>query len=466
VPIDGASDQEQPVLVRNRTSRDDLLRFTYKEVLDASKHQDDKIHRLLTAIAFLVTASLALGNLGGARYITARFEVGERLIPLGLLCLGVFLVGIVGVVIMLIGGLTTPLRFPGGQRSDAPEITYTTDLQAGQVYFYEIASGSLEEWHEKWDVPDADQLKKEREDSLIRETHNLAVRAEFKYARVNEAVGLLSFALLSFALAAVLVVAAALAAAQGEPLDEVAFGPWVRGSLAAVLAGYIALQVHSAVRSEALTASALAGGRNDHPRLLTRIPGRYVATAYALVAAAVPGCFVALPVEGLGRWALLAAALFLPATAFWLLLAALPQNRKAPGKKGRSALRKAGARHADVPVDPVLRESFEKQDAYRAEQERKRRRSIVGWAGAIAVAYTALGATFAWYQSQVWLLVAAYAAGGVLVVASLTAATTRQRRRAERFQKREEFRAGTQSKPDESSDAVPAMETADPDLRS
>jgi hypothetical protein len=39
----------------------DFARKTYDEVLDATKHQDDKIGRFLTAIAFLFTGAIALG---------------------------------------------------------------------------------------------------------------------------------------------------------------------------------------------------------------------------------------------------------------------------------------------------------------------------------------------------------------------------------------------------------------------
>src|SRR4051794_32127601 len=38
----------------------ELAERAYKEVLDATKHQDDKVGRFLTAIAFLTTGSIAL----------------------------------------------------------------------------------------------------------------------------------------------------------------------------------------------------------------------------------------------------------------------------------------------------------------------------------------------------------------------------------------------------------------------
>ncbi|HQY32406.1 MAG TPA: hypothetical protein PLS68_00425, partial [Actinotalea sp.] len=60
----------------------ELLRETYKEVLDAVKHQDDKIGRLLTGLAFLTAATLAVAGLGGAEFVTRTFDVGVVAVPL------------------------------------------------------------------------------------------------------------------------------------------------------------------------------------------------------------------------------------------------------------------------------------------------------------------------------------------------------------------------------------------------
>src|SRR3712207_4221713 len=51
-----------------------LLESSYKEVLDAVKHQDDKIGRLFAGISFLTAASLAMANLGGSAYLSQRYE--------------------------------------------------------------------------------------------------------------------------------------------------------------------------------------------------------------------------------------------------------------------------------------------------------------------------------------------------------------------------------------------------------
>jgi len=49
-----------PESAENVKAKIDLAQISYDEVLDATKHQDDKVGRFLTAIAFLTTGSIAL----------------------------------------------------------------------------------------------------------------------------------------------------------------------------------------------------------------------------------------------------------------------------------------------------------------------------------------------------------------------------------------------------------------------
>src|ERR1700723_3669088 len=52
----------------------EYARLSYTEVLDATKHQDDKIGRLLTAVAFLTVAALAMVQFKlGTNPTTAHF---------------------------------------------------------------------------------------------------------------------------------------------------------------------------------------------------------------------------------------------------------------------------------------------------------------------------------------------------------------------------------------------------------
>jgi hypothetical protein len=181
-----------------------LLEFSYKEVLDATKHQDDKINRLLTTVAFLTAAALALAGLQSGRPLSATFRVdGQYTLPLALIGLGGFLAGVTVSVIMLLASTTTPLTLPGRANSVTPDIRYVPGPRRSQSFFNEISETALPGWYYKWRAkvsdpnPDVPTLRREHNDSLVRETHNLAVRTQYKYHRSNEAVAVLAFALLS-----------------------------------------------------------------------------------------------------------------------------------------------------------------------------------------------------------------------------------------------------------------------------
>ncbi|MEW1584926.1 hypothetical protein AB0283_05695 [Micromonospora vinacea] len=248
----GLAVSEQPA-VRDADFTEDeaeklkLIEFSYKEVLDATKHQDDKIGRMLTSVSFLTAASLALAALGSTTFLTRDFVARPFTLPLGLIALAVFLSGVLFTVVLLLTSLATPLRIPGLAETSTIVRRRTEDWVAGvptsQLYFYSITGVSLEEWERKWSAP-LDELKEERLESLIRETHNIGVRTSFKYDRGTEASALLSFSLLSFGLAAIFVAVAAGTAKQGP----IQLGPVQRIIVGAVLACYCALQLLARIR--------------------------------------------------------------------------------------------------------------------------------------------------------------------------------------------------------------------------
>jgi hypothetical protein len=226
-----------------------LLEGSYAEVLDATKHQDDKIGRLLTTVAFLTAASLAFAGLSQGQWITQRFSVPPHELKLGLITLAVFLLGVVFTVVLLLTSLATPLRLPGfAEGSPGSRMRWVRDVPASQLYFYEIARVSVDEWRHKWRA-NAERLAVERVESLVRETHNLGVRTSFKYDRFNEAVAVLSVALLSFATSAALVAFAAGAGAGTGSQMVVGLGPWHRLVLAMIVAVYCGSQLVARVRS-------------------------------------------------------------------------------------------------------------------------------------------------------------------------------------------------------------------------
>jgi uncharacterized membrane protein YsdA (DUF1294 family) len=233
-----------------------LAKDSYAEVLDATKHQDDKIGRLLTSVAFLTAATLALAGLSSATFVTREFSVPPYTLRLGLIALTVFLVGVVFTVMLLLTSLATPLRLPGlAQPGKRPPMRWIHDLPTSQIYFHEIARVSLQEWERKWEVS-ADELKEERLRSLVRETHNLGVRTSSKYDRTTEATALLSLSLLAFALAIVFVASAAGGPARTGPISLTLLHRVLIGGL---IGAYCGLQLLARIRynRQAIDESAL-----------------------------------------------------------------------------------------------------------------------------------------------------------------------------------------------------------------
>lgn len=223
----------------------DLIIFSYSEVLDATKHQDDKIGQLLTSISFLTAATLALAALESGEFITRKFDVAPYKLPLALIALIVFLIGVAWSVMLLLASLSTPLRIPGltGPKRDKP-IDWVKDVRASQIYFHEISRVSVGQWEEKWSAPVGD-LKQERLRSLIRETHNLGVRTSAKYNRTTEAVSLLSVALLAFALSIVFV---AIVAGTPSSSHAITLNWWQRIIVGWVFGSYVWMQTLGQIR--------------------------------------------------------------------------------------------------------------------------------------------------------------------------------------------------------------------------
>lgn len=225
-----------------------LLEWSYKEVLDATKHQDDKIGRLLTAIAFLTAAALALANLAQGHVIRALFNVGGSPVPLALYSLSAFLFGVLVTVVLLVTSFATPLRLPGLQQPSRKRPPfYVTDAETSQIYFSEISRTSVDEWRDKWEVA-AEELKKERRESLVLEIHNLSVRTSFKYHRTSEAIGFFSFALMLFGLAVLFATFAATSARRLSDIPIIDLTTGQRVAIALLLAGYSLLHLLSRLR--------------------------------------------------------------------------------------------------------------------------------------------------------------------------------------------------------------------------
>jgi len=247
-----------------------LIGFSYAEVLDATKHQDDKIGRLLTSVAFLTAAVLALAGLATAKFLTHTFEVSPFVLPVGLIALAVFLIGIVFTVMLLLASMATPLRLPGlAERKERPSIKWVRNVRASQIYFNEISRIDRDQWDDKWEAP-VEDLKEERLASLIGETHNLAVRTNAKHDRTTEAVAVLSLSLLAFALAIIFTVIAAGAGPSSGPVHLKAID---RILIGAVIGSYCGLQLLARIRDARQAVDETLPPEGNHSWVRVRVWG-------------------------------------------------------------------------------------------------------------------------------------------------------------------------------------------------
>jgi hypothetical protein len=175
--------------------RFDLAKVTYDQVLDATKHQDDKVGRFLTAIAFLTAAAIAFGTRGDV--LGVRYDV-DGSVPLpGMLFAGFITFVVVAVVFLLMAlgqGLHPPRSRPGQQ---APS----------RLFFLQISQVSEEVWTAAWGpTVTAAEIRRQVTDNLVDESYNIALRADGKYRRTGEAQALFTMALLCFGLAVALAI--------------------------------------------------------------------------------------------------------------------------------------------------------------------------------------------------------------------------------------------------------------------
>ncbi|MFC7358891.1 hypothetical protein [Nocardioides astragali] len=234
----------------------ELAKQTYTEVLDATKHQDDKVGRYLAALAFLTTGAIALLFRGGI--LSRQFEFSgnypfEPKPPLiAIAALGFFACVLLSVALLLLC-LSTPLRVPG-QRRDASK--KGSSLSGSRLFFSYIGAEPISEWRARWDAP-AEAIQAEMTSQYFTEAHNLAERARSKYQHTNEAAALFVFSLVFLALAVSLTVYASL-----QPSDVVPVGRGVTLIVGLVSAFYSWAVLHSQVVHEKQSMQDFVDGIN------------------------------------------------------------------------------------------------------------------------------------------------------------------------------------------------------------
>lgn len=260
-----------------------LLETSYREILDATKHQDDKIGRILTGIAFLTAAALAFANQTGIG-IATRFAVSDRELPLLAFAVGAFVIGVVLTVSLLLSSLTTGLTLPGS----APPSRREPGKPSSLIYFYSIARVPKEEWRERWNSSSSEVLNDELRRDYIDETYNLAQRTNHKYTRTNEAAAALS--LTFFALGVSFILGLAVATTSSRDGSLVPLTWQTRAALAAFIASYTAIQILAARRESRLRIWTRGGGMSDEDKRRDREFVSYqVAVPLMGAALALPG---------------------------------------------------------------------------------------------------------------------------------------------------------------------------------
>lgn len=237
------------------------LQEAYKEVLDATKHQDDKIGRIFTGVSFLTAAALAIANLKSAELLFRKYADLPD-VPLAVVSLGIYLLLVILCVTLLISSLATPLRLPGLNHNGTSDYrpAYIEGVRASQIYFGHIARLPLSDWNRKWVAiageDNGHRAYAELSQSLVLETHNLAARTQFKSNRTSEAIVIFKFALMFLAITAVLCIAASLTPAS-SPL------PWAtQWAVSIVIASYVFLHFQDQIRYSRQTVDEIRGWQN------------------------------------------------------------------------------------------------------------------------------------------------------------------------------------------------------------
>jgi hypothetical protein len=121
----------------------------------------------------------------------------------------------------------------------------------------------LEKWNKKWLSVDGKNAKTELAQTLVLETHNLAVRTQSKYNRTTEAVIIFKFALMFLSITAVLCIAASL---TPEPSHLMKATKWAIG---VVIASYLFFHFQEEIRYSRQTIDELKGWLNTTAALFS-----------------------------------------------------------------------------------------------------------------------------------------------------------------------------------------------------
>jgi hypothetical protein len=178
-------------------------RAIYEGLYDFEKHQDDKIGRFLTAIAFLATAAAAIG-FANSQFLATRYKFDTNsTINLPAILLAAFFVLLGLTLLILLTSLGPNVTFPRRNKEIASPSGRDRKDPESVLFDLSIVKTDPAVWNAM--LRGSDRSAKARISRMYhQEAHNIALNAEFKYDRNNEANAIFGFALLLFALAVLL----------------------------------------------------------------------------------------------------------------------------------------------------------------------------------------------------------------------------------------------------------------------
>ena len=164
----------------------EVFEKSYSEVLSALKHQDDKLNRTLTALAFLTAAGVA---------IYVNLEDPDDVIRFG--GTGPSVTAVLFVVFLgsVALALLTALAAIGPGR---PLMKPSTELGASLLYYGHIAKNG--EWWDKLLGWSADDLNNKLARNYHAEAHDIAKRVRYKVGRARESGAFVQLAIVSLTL--------------------------------------------------------------------------------------------------------------------------------------------------------------------------------------------------------------------------------------------------------------------------
>src|ERR1700694_2601919 len=167
-------------------ARAEVFEHSYEEVLAALKHQDEKLNRTLTAIAFLTAAGVTLYTTVG-KNVSLTYDGMSANVPTFFFVLFLVLVVLALVSALAAIGPSTPLR----DKSDYQG-------KSGSLIYYEFIRRD-EEWPKYIDWAPA-QLYEKLAKNFHNESLTIARRVRYKVARSRESGSFVQLVIISLSL--------------------------------------------------------------------------------------------------------------------------------------------------------------------------------------------------------------------------------------------------------------------------